>query len=315
MTRYDLSTFGEGQLRLTIPSGDRLLGMSGLRVTGAGSEANVAGALAQLGHATAWASVLPEGDLAERFLSEYRSAGVDLSHVRRVPTGRVATYYLEPGDGDLPARVVYDREGTPIRTAAPADFDWDALLDTRLLLVSGITAALTAETGRLVAHAVDRATERGVGIVVDVNHRALLWDADAAAAALEPPLRSAALAFCARRDAATLFGIVGEAPDVAARIAERFGIAKVVVTDGPSGAALAVDGVTTSAPALRVPVIDRPGAGDAFVAGVLHGYLTDDLSAGLVAGCRAAALALTHHGDLLRLRLRDLEGSDGDIVR
>ena len=49
MTTYDLTTFGEAQIRLTVPGGDRLSTCRELRLTPAGSEANVAGLLAQLG--------------------------------------------------------------------------------------------------------------------------------------------------------------------------------------------------------------------------------------------------------------------------
>ena|GEM_PF-4922220 len=60
---YDLTTIGEGQLRLTVHHGQRLSNISELRACAAGSEANVAGLLSQLGRSTAWATILPEGDL------------------------------------------------------------------------------------------------------------------------------------------------------------------------------------------------------------------------------------------------------------
>lgn len=315
MSAYDLTTFGEGQLRLTVPSNERLLGTRELRVCSAGSEANVAGLLAQLGRSVAWASVLPQGDLGDRVLSEYRAAGVDLGHVKRTSSGRVAMYYLEPSEPGLPARVQYDREGTPFRELTPEDLDWDSLLDTRLLFVSGITTALTPSTAATVAYAVDQATQRGVDVAVDINHRELLWSAADAAETLEPILRRARIVFCARRDATALFGIHGSAADVASALAARLGVRSVVLTDGPAAVTLAEDGHTSTVDALRVPVVDRPGAGDAFVAGVLHGFLRGNLRDGLGYGVRAAAIALTHHGDLTLVRPTDLEVTDTDIIR
>ena len=50
--RYDLTTIGEGQIRLTCERGDRLATARSLRMTAAGSEANVAGLLSELGRAT-----------------------------------------------------------------------------------------------------------------------------------------------------------------------------------------------------------------------------------------------------------------------
>ena len=104
MTAYDLTTFGDPQIRLTDPSGDRLATCRELRLTPAGSEANVAGLLAQLGRRTAFTSVIPYGDLAQRFIDEYRGVGVDLSHSVRCE-GRMALYFMEPGDPPLPAKV------------------------------------------------------------------------------------------------------------------------------------------------------------------------------------------------------------------
>ena len=57
--RYDLTTIGEGQIRLTCERGDRLATARSLRMTAAGSEANVAGLLSELGRATAWTTKLP----------------------------------------------------------------------------------------------------------------------------------------------------------------------------------------------------------------------------------------------------------------
>lgn len=185
---YDLTTFGEGQLRLTVPSGVRLLDTGAFSLCAAGSEANVAGILAQLGRRTAWASILPAGGLGDRIMNEYRSAGVDLSHVARSANGRVATYYLEPAAGGLPAKVVYDREGSPIRDAKPDDFDWKTLLDTRCLFVTGITAALTGTTAELVRFAVDAAVAKNVRVILDVNHRVTLWNSQDAERVLRPLL-------------------------------------------------------------------------------------------------------------------------------
>ena len=324
--RYQLTTVGEGQIRLTVPRGDRLRSVRQLTLSPAGSEANVAGLLAQLGRRTAWASVLPQGELPDRFLDEYRGVGVDLSHVVRPATGRIALYFLEPGELPLPGRVTYDREHTPFRDATPDQFDWDALLDTDLLFVTGITAALTTSTARLVSHAVSAASERGIPVALDVNYRATLWEPDQAAAVLLPMLAKVSLLLCSRADGNRVFGIVGDGEKVSAGLREQTGVADIVTTDhtngvfhaGPDSENLSEAGPVAvhHFPVSVVPVVDRPGAGDAFVGGTLHGYLDHDLAAGIRHGQTAAALALTHHGDLTRITPNDLQRRDEtDIVR
>jgi len=49
--------------------------------------------------------------------------------------------------------------------------------------------------------------------------------------------------------------------------------------------------------ALPTEIVDRLGAGDAFMAGVIDGLLDDDLERGLKTGTVLAALALGSHGD------------------
>jgi 2-dehydro-3-deoxygluconokinase len=314
--RFDLTTLGEGQIRLTVPHGERLSRCRQLRVSAACSEANVSGLLAQLGRRTSWCSVMPYGDLAERCLSEYRAVGVDLSNMIRVPEGRVALYFMEPGETPMPSKVVYDRTNSPFREISLEAVDWEAMLDTRMVFVTGITAALTENTATAVIHLVDRAAERGIEIALDVNYRSLLWDAQRARQILAPIARKATVLLCSRRDAATVFGISGERSACCRQLREEFGPRYVVSTDQ-------CDGVYYSGPDGEidhqigvVPVVDRPGAGDAFVAGTLHGYLDGDIRKGIDYGMRVAKYALTHHGDLTVVTPGELSiPATTDIIR
>lgn len=316
MTTYDLTTFGEAQIRLTVPKGDRLATCRELRLSPAGSEANVAGLLSQLQRRTAFASVVPKSDLGLRFMEEYRSVGVDLSHVIRTAEGRMALYFLEPGEYPLPAKVTYDRLYTKFRDITPETFDWDALLDSRLLFVTGITAALTECTAETVTFAVEEAARRGVKVALDVNYRALLWSQDRARSVLEPLLDKVSILFCSRLDGIKVFGLEGDGVAVNHALQERYGLDHVVSTDQVSGVYYSgVHGDRTYR-VDAVPVVDRPGAGDSFVAGTLHGYLDDDVHAGIDYGLRTSKLALTHHGDLTHVTPAELEiPTSTDILR
>ena len=293
--RYDLTTIGEGQIRLTCERGDRLATARSLRMTAAGSEANVAGLLSELGRATAWTTKLPRGELSDR----------------------VALYFLEPGEFPLPGKVTYDREYTPFRSIVPEEFDWDALLDTRLVFLTGITAALTPRTARVVRYVADAARDRGVDVALDVNFRSLLWDGEQARAVLEPIARGASILFCSRTDAGIVFGIPGQGVDVCRALREEIGAPTVVSTDGRAGTYLSTEADGERVYEIKsVPVIDRPGAGDSFVAGTLHGWLDGDVGRGIEMGTKVAQLALTHHGDLTHVRPGDLLALQGsDIVR
>ncbi|WP_116112751.1 sugar kinase [Austwickia chelonae] len=316
MTTYDLATFGEGQIRLTVGKGDRLSTATQLRMTAAGSEANVAGLLAQLSRRTTWASVIPTTDLGTRVMGEYRSVGVDLSHVIRTGDERIALYFMEPGDPPMPARVTYDRLHTKFREITPETFDWDGLLDTRVLFVTGITASLTEQTAAVVTHAVEQAAARGVDVALDVNYRSLLWSPEQARSVLEPLLDKVSILFCSRADGTKVFGIDGDGPTVNRLLYEWSGVRHVVSTDATAGVYYCgVEGQEIYE-VQPVPVIDRPGAGDSFVAGCLHGYLDGEVKAGIGYGLRTSKFALTHHGDLTHVSATELAiPTTTDIVR
>lgn len=313
---FDLTTIGEGQIRLTVPHGERLARARTLRMTAACSEANVSGLLSQLGRSTSWCSKLPQGDLAERCLSEFRSVGVDMSNMIRCDEGRVALYFMEPGESPMPSRVTYDRLHSPFRDITIEEINWDSMLDTRLVFVTGITAALTERTAEVVTHFVNEAYARGIDIALDVNYRSMLWSADRAREVLTPIAEKARVIFCSRRDAETVFGIVGEKSECSRLVRERFGAEHVVSTDQTDGVYYSGPTGEQNFPVRIVPVVDRPGAGDSFVAGTLHGYLNGDILAGIGYGQRVATYALTHHGDLTYITPSELAiPTTTDIIR
>ncbi|WP_130865903.1 sugar kinase [Acidipropionibacterium timonense] len=314
---YDISTIGEGQIRLTCFKGERLSSAQELRMTAACSEANVAGLLSQLGRRTSWASVMPRGELAARVINEFRGVGVDVSHVCIKPEGRVALYFMEPGEYPMPARVTYDRLHTPFRDVQIDDLDWEAMLDTKLVFVTGITAALTENTAKVVTYFVEQAHERGIRIALDVNYRSLLWEPEDARRVLEPIALKSDIVFCSRRDGQAVFGMEGNGPHVCHALRERFGVRTVVSTDQVDGIYLSdADRGELAFEVVRVPILDRPGAGDSFVAGTLHGFMSGDVVQGIKYGQRTSAYALTHYGDLTHISPNELDiPTSTDILR
>lgn len=299
MSRFDVTSFGEALLRLSVPVGQRLEAADRLDLHPAGAESNVLAALARLGRRCGWASALPETPLGRLVANALRQAGVDLTGVIWQAEGRVGSYYVEFAVPPRSVQVYYDRAHSCVTTLSPAQIDWERLLDTRLLHLTGITPPLAPGCAAIVGEAIARARQRGVAVSFDVNYRSKLWAPDEAAATLRPLLQGVDLLLCSLRDAQTLFGCAGEPPVVVARLAEMTQARQVVVTLAEAGV-IGWDGATThTAPARPVQIVDRIGAGDALAAGVLHGWLDGDLAAGLRLGTLLAALALSQHGDML----------------
>jgi 2-dehydro-3-deoxygluconokinase len=73
----------------------------------------------------------------------------------------------------------------------------------------------------------------------------------------------------------------------------------VVVSFAEQGALLWNGADWLHEPARPTRIIDRLGAGDALAAGVIQGWLDDDLTVGLRYGVTLAALALTQYGDMV----------------
>ncbi|HEX6348963.1 MAG TPA: sugar kinase [Candidatus Dormibacteraeota bacterium] len=304
--RVAVSTLGEAMLRLSVRAGDRLLDAPAYQVHPGGSEANVAYALAQVGVASAWSSVLPHNLLAERIAATLIAGGVDLSGVVWTDTGRVGTYFVELATEPRGPSVVYDRAGSAMCAATPDLFDWDLVCSARILHVSGITFGLSAGTLDVCRQAINEARRRGCRVSLDVNYRTLLWTPAAAAAALREQRGVCDLVIATAEDARDVFGLEGEPEDLARGLQAELDCPAVALTIGAQGAVLAEGDAVTRRPAFQVQAVDRIGSGDAFAAGLLWGWLDGSLVAGLERGIAMAALKMTLHGDLFRLGAEDV---------
>ncbi len=319
MARLDLTTFGEGGLRLSVPAGRRIETATAFDVDVSGTEANVAGALSRLGWKCGWVSALPDTPPGRRVLNACRGNGIDVSAVVMRAEGRVGCYYVEYAHPPRPVRIYYDRKDSCLARLRPDEVDWEYLLDTRHLHMSGLTVPLSANAEAIVARALEDARRRGVSTSFDVNHRELLWPAAEAAERLLPLVAEVDVLFCGRRDGEALFGCRGEPEEVARRLAARTGARNVVVSLSGDGV-VGWDGSDMRREDARpVRIVDRIGAGDAMVAGVLHGWMKGSLADGLRYGTVMAALALSQVGETVVTHGAELEslldGAADDIVR
>jgi 2-dehydro-3-deoxygluconokinase len=308
--RYDLTTLGETMLRISVAPGIALERTTAAALHAGGAESNVACVLAQLGRRVAWSSRLPDLPTGRLIANALRQCGVDLAHVEWCREGRVGTYYVELRLKPTPVRVTYDRAGSCAAGMDPDHLPLAALLDTRLLHLTGITPALSAGCRAAAVRLVDAARERGTPFSFDVNYRGKLWPPDDARRVLEPLARGAEILLIGQTDAKTVFGIDGEPGGIIAELRDRFQARQIVLSVGEAGI-VAWDGARlVRQPAQPTAVIDRIGAGDALAAGVIHGWLEGDFHAGLAYGQALAALALRTHGDIVTLTPGDL----GELV-
>lgn len=317
--RFEVTSLGETMLRLSVPEGKRLEEMSNLSVAAGGAESNVCGALAGLGRRCGWLSRLPDDPLGRAALRQIRAAGVDVGSVVLASGERMGTYYVEFSSPPRPIQVYYDRRDSAASGMSVGDIDWDYLLDTRVLHLTGITPALNGSCRELVHEAVRRARSKGVTVSFDVNYRARLWSSSEAASCLRDLIRDVDILICGKADAQRLFGLEGSDRQILDGLQSLSGAAWTVLTLSEAGA-VALDGSGShQQQGFATTVVDKLGAGDAFAAGVIDGWLDGSLAEGLRRGSALAGLILTQFGDMLVSNREELEtvlaSSSRQIVR
>ncbi|HJQ14876.1 MAG TPA: sugar kinase [Anaerolineales bacterium] len=297
--RFDVTSLGEMLVRLSVPSGKRIENSTRFDVHTAGAEANVLTLLARLERQTCWCGALPDNPLGRLAFHALRNSGVYTGAVLWKENGRMGTYYVEFGDPPRGIQVTYDRANSCITQLQVDEIDWSLLLDTRLLHLTGITPALSPSCLEIITVALQQAKKRHVPVSFDINYRQRLWSEAEAARTLLPLVQEAELLFCSQADAARLFHCAGSMQEVAEGVRALSKARHVLVTFGEQGALLWNGTEWQHEPARPTRIVDRLGAGDALAAGVIHGWLDQDLSAGLRYGVTLAALALSQYGDMV----------------
>ena len=318
--------FGEIMLRLSPPGRELLLQTPKFDVWVAGAEANVATALARLGHRVGFASAVPDNDLGRSAVATLRGHGIDTSTIQL--TGeRMGLYYVTSGAGMRATEVIYDRAYSSFAEAPTEAWDWAALLGgVDRLHLSGITPALGPVPARSAIAAAQAASERGIAVSFDGNWRGKLWERwdSNPRAILTQLVEHADLMFGNHRDIALLldrdFGSEGEdrrrkAADAAfaayprlkmiastARHVEHVDLNRLTARiDTP-------DGHVQTDEVVLAGIVDRIGGGDAFAAGFLHGLRSGgDIAEAARIGLALTALKHSLPGDASLFRQADID--------
>ena len=318
--------FGEIMLRLSPPGRELLMQTPKLDVWVAGAEANVAVALARLGHDVAFASALPDNDLGRAALTNLRGHGID---TRGIHSGgeRMGLYFVTSGAGLRATEVIYDRAHSSFAETPTEAWDWEALLDgVDRLHLSGITPALGPVPAASACRAADAAAARGIAISFDGNWRGKLWerwDSDPRAI-LTRLVAQADLLFGNHRDIALLLGrTFATDGEERRREATEAAFAAFPKLQTIASTARYVEHVDLHRLSARIDtrtdhaqtdevvlagIVDRIGGGDAFAAGVLHALRTGgDIAAAARTGLALAALKHSLPGDASLFRQADID--------
>ena len=267
-----------------------------LRIGIGGAESNVAIGLARLGADVAWLGRIGANGLGDRVIRELRGEGVDVIGVvdAEAPTGLMIK---EHAATDSTRPVVYYRAGSAGSRLSAADLPALGIPDAALLHVTGITPALSESARDAVLTAIGIASDEGVPVSFDVNHRESLWGDRDPVETYRTIAGRSAIVFAGLDEARLLVGDGLDAAAAAEAIA-ALRPSQVVIKLGPDGCLALIDGERLDVPAVTVHVIDTVGAGDAFVAGYLAELLAGrPAEARLATAVTTGAFACTSPGD------------------
>jgi len=292
--QLDLVGLGEALVLLQPPAGASLAAASNLDVHVAGAELNAGAALARLGGRAALCTRLGADPFATRVRATAEALGVEL--LAEADPQRPTGVFFKDVRPDGLRHVYYYRSGSAAAALGPRDIArvWSAR--PRVVLVSGLTAALGDEPRRAVESA-RTAREHGIALVVDVNLRPQLGRTDDAVRAVRSLLPAADLLIVGTDESTEIFGTRRPADIVAS--ANSAGCGEVVVKAGADGCWWTDEtGNLRHLPSLATRVVDPVGAGDAFTGGYIAGRLSGASAGGAAwLGAVLAAGVVANVGD------------------
>jgi len=328
-------TFGEIMLRLSPPGFLRFSQTNSFDVVYGGGESNVAVSLANYGVPVEFVTRLPKTDIGECALMEMRKRGVGTSHIT-YGGDRLGIYFIETGAVSRGSKVVYDRANSAMAEIESGMIDWDQVFDgASWFHWTGITPAISKSAADVCLEAVKIASERGITISTDLNYRSKLWQYGGNREAIMTELTS----YCDiilgnEEDAEMQFGIKPEGLDitpqghdikaeaftsVCKQMMKKFPKAKKVIitlrgsisASHNSWAGVLYDGkkMYESIQYQITDIVDRVGAGDSFVGGLIYGllnYPNEDQKA-LDFAVAASCLKHTIKGDANLVTVEEIE--------
>jgi ribokinase/sulfofructose kinase len=232
-----------------------------------GVAANVAAALSRLDRDTGVVARLGDDEAADRVVADLRDRGIDDRRVRRGSPGEQTSYSLVLRDPDGERMILAGGESVPNLRLDDADREY--------LQKAGLVFTSAYAPDPVVSSLVEAAKENSedfpplvfdlAGPLSELQNRAT-----------RPETIDALLAVCDLfvANAVSARSYLGEDPREAIETLRERGVRRAAVTRGTDGALLLTEtGEIIEIPAFEVETVDTTGAGDAFTAGLLHGWL------------------------------------------
>jgi len=277
-----------------------------------GSSANTAFGSARLGLKAGLISRIGDDALGHFLVETIAREGCDVSHVSTDPTRLTGAVVLGIKDRDT-FPLIFLRENCADMAIAEADVEESYIASARALLITG-THLSTEHINRISTLALERARKHDVRTVLDIDYRPVLWGLTKRGDGETRYIRSDNVTAHIQRMLPKFDLIIGtiEEFNIAGGVSEimaslqairKFTPATLVVKRGPLGCAV-IDGAIPrsldeafNGSGVKVEVLNVLGAGDAFSAGFLSGWVRgEDYDACCRYANACGALVVSRHG-------------------
>jgi 2-dehydro-3-deoxygluconokinase len=284
MKKYAI-TFGEIMMRLSTTGHNRFTQSESFKVVYGGAEANVSIALSKLGIDASHVTRLPQNDLGKAVIEYLDRHRVQTSFIQ-FGEERLGLYFLENGSMHRAPKIIYDRFDSAFANLRPGQFDWTAIMQQASWFHwTGITPAISQATADVCLEAIQAANRFGVPVSGDINYRRNLWQYGKKAIDVMPALvHGTQFVIAGESDLQNCLAITGsDFQDAAMKTMQYYAsIKKIAHTNRQTLSAshnriegLIFDGNRTysSRQFDLTHIVDRVGGGDAFMAGLIYGWM------------------------------------------
>jgi len=314
--KYDLVGIGEPLLRLSPPKFCQLRRANSLDLYVVGSQLNVTANLARLGKKTAFLTKLPHNPLGFLVLDACRSYGIDVSHIKMIPEGKMGVTYVEFSVTPRPPVAIYDRRGSAASTISADDYLWEEILsDTKFAYTDGVFTGLSSSCFNASLKFFEAAKRSGCETCFDVNYREHLWAPSEARNAWVKLLPRVDILVTNRYVSESIFGYSGTDEELMQQYVEQFGCKIVCLTNretdglqhGAWSSKALTEGRIFNGRRVEFDIVDRYGTGDAWLSGFIYDYSEkNDVEHALNFGNALCALAHTVEGDIVHVTPEDV---------
>ncbi|MEM7021735.1 MAG: PfkB family carbohydrate kinase [Pseudomonadota bacterium] len=237
-----------------------------------GAPANVAVGLARLGLSSAFMGKVGEDPFGHFLADTLAGAGVDISSLRFTDQARTALAFVSlRADGDR--EFMFYRHPSADMLFEPHEVDAAIIREAQAVHYGSISLISEPSRGATL-RAIEIAHEAGTLISCDPNLRLALWpDPEAAREGLLLAIEQAQVLKISDEELRFLTGSDDPADARSQLWHERMEL--LVVTLGAAGCVYFTTDLQGVVAGFSVEPIDATGAGDAFVAGLLHGLIAD----------------------------------------